>query len=199
MKQPLKSALIGGVTLVAVAGTVLIPAAAFAAVDTKTTTVQATVAPVISMTTSGTVTIPIIPTVSGSASSISDTVTVNTNRSTGYNLKLAGATATLVNGGSSIAAIAGTFASPGAITNNTWGYRVDNQGSFGVGPTSAQTNQASLTSVLWAAMPTVAQTIKTTGVASGADVTTVWYGAMADSTKVDGTYSDIITYTATTN
>ena len=198
MKQPLKSALLGGASVLAAVGTVLIPAAAFAAVDTKTTTVNAILAPVISMTTGTTVNINITPTPSGAASNGSDTVTVATNRSTGYNLKLAGATVTLVSGANNIAAASGSFASPAALGNNSWGYRVDNAGTFGAGPTSTQTNQASLAGT-WASVPTVAQTIKTTATTATADVTTVWYGVMADTSKPDGTYADIITYTATTN
>jgi hypothetical protein len=177
---------------------VLIPAAAFAAVDTKTTTVNAIIAPVISMTTGTTVNINITPTPSGSSSNGSDTVTVSTNRTTGYNLKIAGATATLVSGANTIAASAGTTGTPITLANNTWGFRVDNQLGFGVGPTSLQTNQVTLAQT-WAAMPTVATTIKTTGSTASADVTTVWYGVKADSTKPDGTYADVITYTATTN
>lgn len=202
MKQPLKSALIGSAAFVAVAGTVLIPAAAFAAVDTKSTTINAVVAAVISMTTSGTVTINITPTGVGSASSSSDTVSVSTNRSAGYNLKIADTdtTLTLQNGANTLAAASGSFASPAALGNNTWGWRVDNAGTFGAGPTSAQTNQASLSGT-WAAIPSSASavTVKTTATTAANDTTTVWYGAMADTTKTDGTYTDSVTYTATTN
>lgn len=202
MKQPLKSALIGGASFMAVAGTVLIPAAAFAAVDTKSTTINAVVASVISMTTSGTVTINITPTGSGSASSASDTVTVSTNRSSGYNLKIADSDTTLAleNGANTIGAASGSYASPAALGNNTWGWRIDGSGTFGAGPTTAQTNQASL-SGSWAAIPSSASpvTVKTTATTATNDTTTVWYGAMADTSKVDGTYTDTVTYTATTN
>lgn len=198
MKQPVKSALLGGASLLVVASTVLIPAAAFAAVDTKTTTVNAIIAPVISMTTGSTVTINVLPTSSGAASNGSDTVTVATNRAAGYNLKLSGATATLVSGGNNIAAASGTFAAPATLGNNSWGYRVDSAGTFGAGPTALQTNQAVLAGT-WAAVPTVAQQIKSTSATATADVTTIWYGVMSDTSKPDGTYSDVITYTATTN
>lgn len=202
MRQPLKSALIGGASLMAVAGTVLIPAAAFAAVDTKSTTINAVVAAVISMTTSGTVTINITPTGSGAASSASDTVSVSTNRSAGYNLKIADTdtTLTLANGGNTIGAASGSYATPAALGNNTWGWRIDGSGTFGAGPTSAQSSVASLSGT-WAAIPSSASpvTVKTTATTATNDTTTVWYGAMADTTKVDGTYTDSVTYTATTN
>jgi hypothetical protein len=202
MKKPIKSALIGCATVVAVAGTVLIPAASFAAVDTKSTTIDAVIASVISMTTSGTVTINITPTGVGSASSSSDTVSVSTNRAAGYNLKISDTdtTLTLQNGANTLAAASGTYAAPAALGNNTWGWRIDGAGTFGAGPTSAQTNQASLSGT-WAAIPSSASptTVKTTATTATNDTTTVWYGAMADTTKVDGTYTDSVTYTATTN
>lgn len=202
MKQPLKSALLGSVSLIAVAATVLVPAATYAAVDTKNTTINAVVAAVISMTTSGTVTLNITPTASGSATSNSDTVSVSTNRSTGYNLKIADsdATVTLQNGANTIAAATGSFATPQALTNNTWGWRVDGAGTFGAGPTTAQPNLATMPGT-WAAMPASGSpaTIKTTASTATNDTTTVWYAAMADTSKVDGTYTDTVTYTATTN
>jgi len=202
MKQPLKSALIGGAGLIAVAGTVLVPAAVFAATNSANTTINASVAAVISLTTSGTVTLNITPTASGSASSASDTVSVSTNRSSGYNLKIADSdtTLTLQNGANTIGAASGSFASPAALGNNTWGWRVDTAGTFGAGPTSAQTN-VSVLSGTWAAIPSSSSpaTIKTTASTATNDATTVWYGAMADTSKVDGTYTDTVTYTATTN
>lgn len=202
MKHQLKSVLTGSLGVVGVVGVVLAPAAVFAATDSANTTINASVAATISISTSSTVTLNITPTGSGSASSSSDTVTVSTNRSSGYNLKLADAdaTVTLDNGGNSIAAASGTFASPAALGNNTWGYRVDNAGTFGAGPTSAQTNQASLSGT-WAAVPASGSpaTLKTTATTATNDTTTVWYGAKVDTSKPDGTYTDTVTYTATTN
>jgi hypothetical protein len=179
------------------------PITVSAAADTKSTTVTATIAPVISMTTSSTVAIGITPTGSGAASSASDTVTVNSNNSTGYNLTLSNNDSTLTQAGpasNTIAAHGGTFASPTTLCNNSWGYRVDNVGTFGTGPTSAQTNQANLSGT-WAGVPTLAspQQLKTTATTAAGDVTTVWYGVKADTTKPSGAYSDSVTYTATTN
>lgn len=202
MKHQLKSVLTGSLSVVGVVGVVLAPAAVFAATDSANTTINASVAPTISISTSSTVTLNITPTSAGSASSSSDTVTVSTNRSSGYNLKLADsdATVTLDNGVNSIAAASGTFASPAALGNNTWGYRVDGAGSFGAGPTIAQTNQASLSGT-WAAVPASGSpaTLKTTATTATNDTTTVWYGAKVDTSKPDGTYTDTVTYTATTN
>lgn len=180
----------------------LSPVVASAATDTQSTTINASVASVISMTTSGTVAIAITPTGSGSASSASDTVTVNSNNNAGYDLTLSNGDTTLTLAGSNggtIAAHTGTYGTPSTLANNSWGYRVDGLGTFGAGPSSAQTNQANLSGT-WSGVPSsaAAQNIKsTTGVASN-DVTTVWYGVKADTTKTNGTYTDSVTYTATT-
>lgn len=186
----------------AVAAVLVAPVVVSAASTTANTTVNANVGSTISMTTSGTVALAITPTSSGSATSASDSVSVSTNNATGYNLTLADAdaTTTLVNGANSIAASAGTQAAPVALANNTWGYRVDNVGGFGAGPTSAQTNVASLSGT-WAGVPASGSgnQLKNTATTASGDLTTVWYGAKADTTKPNGTYADTVTYTATTN
>jgi hypothetical protein len=189
--------------LVAVVGVVLSPVVASAATDTDNTTVNAVVAPTISMTTSGTVTANITPTGSGAMSSSSDTVTISTNNSAGFTLTLANAdaTTTLSNGTDTLAADAGTQASPSTtLTNNSWGYRVDSLGGFGAGPTSAETNQAS-SAYKWAGVPATgsANTLKTTAATASNNTTTVWYGVKVDTSKSSGTYTDSVTYTATTN
>jgi hypothetical protein len=189
-------------SIFAVAAIILSPVAAGAVADTKSTTINATIGSTISMTTSATVAIGITPTAGGSASSASDTITVATNNSSGYNLTLANsdATSSLTNGGNTITAHAGTFASPTTLANNSWGYRVDNAGTFGTGPTAAETNQANLAGT-WSGVPVTgsAQQLKTTGTTATADITTVWYGVKADTSKPSGVYSDSVTYTATTN
>lgn len=178
------------------------PVIVSAAVDTDNTTINATIAPVISMTTSGTVAIGITPTPSGAATSASDTVSVSTNNTAGYNLTLSDSdtNTNLVNGGNNIAAHAGTFASPSTLANNSWGYRVDSAGTFGAGPTAAETNQADLAET-WAGVPSSAapQQLKSTGATATNDQTIVWYGVKVDTSKPNGVYTDQVTYTATTN
>lgn len=179
------------------------PITVSAANDTQSTTVNATVAPVISMTTSGTVAIGVTPTGSGAASSASDTVTVNSNNSAGYNLTLSNNdTSVDLDGPGSdvVAAHTGSFGTPSTLANNSWGYRVDGAGTFGAGGTVAQTNQANLAGT-WAGVPSsaAAQLIKTTGTTAANDVTTFWYGVKVDTSKASGVYTDSVTYTATTN
>lgn len=183
-------------------GLAITPVVASAASQTANTTINANVGSAISITTSTTVTINLTPTAGGVVSSSSDTVTVNTNNATGYNLTLADSdtNTNLVSGGNNIAAHSGTFASPTTLANNTWGYRIVNAGGFGAGAYSGETNQASSTST-WAGVPSSASptTVKTTGSSASNDVTTVWYGVNATSSQANGTYTDTVTYTATTN
>lgn len=179
------------------------PIAASAATDTANTTVEVDLGSVISLTTSGTVSISVTPSASGSMSSASDSVSVTTNNDSGYALTLSdGDTDTnLDNGnGDTIAAHGGTQASPTSLSNNEWGYRVDGVDGFGAGPTAAETNAAS-SSHSWAGVPSSASpnTLKTTSSAASGDATTVWYGVQVDQTLPTGTYSDTVTYTATTN
>ncbi|HWT39842.1 MAG TPA: hypothetical protein VN081_01020 [Dongiaceae bacterium] len=201
-KQIIRSILVGGGISIVGAGALAVPAVFALPSASTNTTVNAVIAPTISINSSGTVNLAITPTSSGSATSASDTVSVSTNDSAGYALTISSSsgTTTLVNGGNSIAASANTFASPGTLLNNTWGWRIDGAGTFGAGPTSAQTNAASLSGT-WAAMPanTSPATVKTTATTATNDTTTVWYGAMADTTKPSGTYAGTVTYTATGN
>ena len=64
---------------------------------------------------------------------------------------------------------------------------------------SPESNVAS-SSVKFAGVPALAspQLIKTTSSTAAADVTTVLYGVRADTSKPNGTYTDTVTYTATT-
>lgn len=195
-RSSLKSSL---AAIVAVVGVVLAPVAASAA--TANTTVRATIGSTISITTSGTVVLNITPVSGGAQTSASDTVTVNTNNAAGYNLVLedGDATTNLVNGGNTITAHAGTYASPTTLANNTWGYAVAALNNFDASY-SVFSNQTSHASI-WAGMPASGsgQQIKNTGTTASNDVTTVWYSAKADTTKPNGNYDDVVLYTATTN
>ncbi len=186
---------------------VLSPAIASAAVQTSNTTINATVNAVISITSGPTVAISLTPTSGGVLSNASDTVSVTTNNTAGYNLTLndSDATLNLVSGSDTFTATSGTKAAPIALTNGTWGWAVAS-GTTGIGTNgfdasySSETNNASSTSK-WAAItasgsPTL---IKSTSSTASADTTTVWYAAKANATQPTGTYTDTVTYTATTN
>lgn len=180
-------------------GILLLPLTAKAA----DTTVQVTVNGVITaFTTSGTVTIgALTPNTAGKQSIANDAVSVSTNDTDGFTLTLndADTTYTLASGGNSFAASSGTPASPIALANNTWGWRIDALSGFGAGPTSTA-NNADPSSLTFAAIPANASpfTINSTAT-NGTDAVDVWYSARANDTQPGGTYTDIVTYTATVN
>lgn len=194
-KQLLAIPVLGFVALVSVQG--------IANAATTGTTVSSNVGSVISLLSSnGTVNVNVIPTGSGVQTISSDTVTVSTNNTAGYTLKLnetAAATA-LVSGANSIPASSGTQAAPVAQAVNTWGYRVDGIGGFGAGATSSTSNTA-ISATKFAAVPATASpdTLKTTAATASNDTTTVWYGVSANTSTPSGTYTNSVTYTATTN
>ncbi len=170
---------------------------------TAPTTISSVIGSTINVfTTSGTVNLNATPTGSGVQTTASDTVTVSTNSTAGYTLSLAETTASssLVSGGNNITATIGTYASPTALVANKWGYRVDSLGTFGSGPTSAISNVA-IGALTYAAVPATAspQTLKTTAVTATNDTTTVWYSVAVNTATPSGTYTNSVTYTATTN
>lgn len=206
MKQPVKQRLYTLAALAGVVGVAVTPVAASAV--TANTTINAVLSTSISITTSGTVALNIVPVTGGAQTTASDTVTVTTNNATGYNLNLkdADATTTLTNGANSIAASSNTtWGSPAILANNTWGYGIAS-GTTGLTTGSnfsaTYTAQADQTtdSHVFLGVTAADQLLRTTATAAGSgDVTTVWYSAKADATKPIGTYSDIVTYTALTN
>lgn len=191
------SLIIGGIGL---SLGLIIPLTAYAATASQNTTINATIASVISLTTSGTVAIGVTPVAGGAQTSASDTVSVSTNNAAGYDLTLADsdATTTLVNGANTITAHTGTQAVPTALANNSWGYHVDTIGGFGSGG-AVETNVTTST-IKYAGVPATGSpnNIKSTATVASGDVTTVWYGVKADTSKPNGVYSDTVTYTATT-
>jgi hypothetical protein len=168
-----------------------------------TTSISSQISPVISLfTTSGTVNINVLPTSSGAQTIASDTITVSTNDSGGYALQLAETTgtSTLTSGSNTIPASSGSQTTPVVMAVNTWGYRVDSVGGFGSGPTSAVSN-AAIGALKFAAVPPTASpnTLKSTSGTATNDTTLVWYGVAANTSQPSGTYTNSVTYTATTN
>ena len=176
------------------------PAIVSAATTTANTTINATLGATISMTTSSTVAIALTPTTGGVVSSASDTVSVSTNNTLGYNLTMSDSdtNTNLVSGSNNIAAHGGTYAAPTTLTGNGWGYAVAG-GNFSVSYSAESNNGSSTTK--WAGVPSSAspQQLKTTATTASSDPTTVWYGVRATTSQASGTYSDAVTYTATTN
>ena len=158
----------------------------------------------ISIVTSGSVNISLLPTTSSVYSIQKDAVVVQTDNPLGYNLSLESSSASstsLVNGGYTLAASSGTPASPQVLQLNTWGFRIDGSAGFGAGPTTSATNATS-SSLTFAGLTLNGspQTIYTRNVASagGGDTIDVWYGTRANTSVASGTYQQTVIYTATT-
>lgn len=191
----------------ALIGVVVSPAIASAVSNTAATTVSATIGDTITISSGPTVSLSITPTPGGVVTSSSDTVTVSTNKAAGYVLTLqdTDATTTLVSGGNTFTASAGTKAAPVTLAAGTWGVAVAT-GTTGIGTNgfdasySAENNNGTSTSK-WAGVPVsgAPMMLKTTASAASNDTTTVWYAAKATSSQPSGTYTDSVTYTATTN
>lgn len=188
------------ITGLMVSAVLVSPLGVLAASDSKNTTINANLGSTISMTTSGTVTLNVTPVSGGSQTSASDTVTISTNNSTGYDLTLADSDANtnLVNGANNIAAHAGTRTTPTVLANNKWGYRVDSIGGFSTG--GAVESNVTSSSITYAGVPASGSpdNIKSTSATATGETTTVWYAVKADTTNPNGTYADTVTYTATT-
>lgn len=184
----------------------VVGSAAVVLADTQTanTTVSSNLGVVISLlTTSGTVNVDVTPNGAGTQSIQNDTVTVSTNDPAGYTLALeeSNASTNLVSGSDTIPHSSGSQTTPVAMSVNTWGYRVDGVGGFGAGPTTGQSSTAISGTIKFAAVPDTGSpnTIKTTSGAISNDPTSVWYGVAANTSQPFGTYTNSVTYTATTN
>jgi hypothetical protein len=158
----------------------------------------------ITLTSSGTVNVNVLPAAGTTCTIQSDAVGVTTDSSTGYTLTVNDndTNNSLVNGASSITAISASQASPAVLSANRWGYRVDAIGGFGSGPTTASSN-ISPPGTTFAPVPPsnlTADTLATAAAAADPAVTTtVWYGVCADISIPAGTYSDSVVYTAVIN
>lgn len=158
----------------------------------------------ITLTSNGSISVDITPDSTGRCTIQKDIASVTTDDSNGYTLTLADSSTntSLSDGSGTIPATSATFASPAALTANKWGYRVDGLGSFGSGPTVAQSNISPPSTVFAGikASNQTADTIAVTALAANPAVdTTVWYGACADTSVSSGAYTTQVTYTATTN
>lgn len=155
----------------------------------------------ITLSTSGTITLNVNPTASGVYTTQKDSINIQSGASTGYTVDLSASSSTtdLESGANKINRLSASFSSPATLSVNNWGYRIDDIGAFGIGPTSAITSAPS-NSLKFAGIQPVssADTILSTSSASagGGDDYDIWYGVKADSTLPNGTYSQVVTYTA---
>ena len=164
---------------------VVVPAVtAQAATQPTNSTITADISEVITLAVSGNVNINATP--GGGVATGSHDVTVSTNNSTGYDLSLASSASetTLAKGADSINAATAPFATPAALTADTWGYRVD---SF------TANNYAGIVS-----NSTTAPVIKSSTIPATNEVTPVTWGVNVTAAKPTGAYSRVVTYTAVT-
>lgn len=159
----------------------------------------------ITVSSNGTVNINVIIGASTTCTNQSDTVGVTTDSSTGYTLSLNDSTTNSNLHGSGATVIptsSSTQSSPSALSANTWGYRVDDIGGFGAGPTSASSNVAP-TSTTFAAIPISSaggDTLATSSSPADPTVnTSVWYGICVNATIPADTYTSTVVYTAVVN
>ena len=187
--------------------TLILGGASVVSAATANTTITSVVSPVIAVTSSGSVSLPITPSGAGVQTEASDTVTVNTNDSVGYTLTLAStsATVTITSGANTIPASTGTQAVPVVQTANSWGYCVPTVATMtGLCPSSATSNQAISATYKFAGMPasgaanTIANPNTAQTYATNA-TTTVWYGVATKTTQASGSYTGTVVYTATAN
>ena len=207
MKQTIRQKISAWAAVLSLVGVVIAPAAASAVSGTDSSTVSVTVGDTISISSADTVSFAIAPTGGGALTNDSDVVTVSTNKVTGYALTLADtdATTTLVSGANTFTASAGTKTVPVALVNGTWGYALATA-TTGIGTNgfdasyAIETNSTTSTSK-WSGVPATGSPImiKTTATTATNDTTTVWYAAKANTSQPTGTYTDSVTYTATTN
>lgn len=169
---------------------VLMPAmSASAATETVNSTIRVHVNSAITVGVSAaTVDINVTPTAAGATASAAHNVTVGTNNASGYKLQLASSTAatTLEKGSDTIPAAAGSFATPAALTTDTWGYRIDSFAANQYAGITANTAPVTLKNT-------------TTPSIAGGDITAVTWGANVSTATPNGTYTREVTYTAVTN
>lgn len=199
-------ALLAGTTAFAVIALAYSPVAL---AETSNTTITGTIGSAITVSSGASVALNVSPASGPAYTTNSNTVTVTTNNSTGYNLTLMTTSAErglvhTVNSSEKIAASSGSRTTPTALVANTWGYRVDGlSGSgFGAGPTSAVSSQP-LGASLWAGVPANGGSpdniaTSNTNTSGSGDNVTVWYAMAADATKPSGNYTNSVIYTATT-
>ncbi|HUD11020.1 MAG TPA: hypothetical protein VMS08_01295 [Candidatus Saccharimonadia bacterium] len=191
-----------GVNLAAVT----LPYAAHATGQAINSVINLTVSPVLisySPDPSGTVTLGVVPSAGGLQSIASDTVTGDTNDTSGLTITLAEnspSSTDMISGSNTIPTSSGTPAVPVLEASNTWGWRIDSLAGFGSGPTGAVSSASPSATLKFAAIPANASpyTIDTTAT-NGSASSTIWYGANVTTGQPTGVYSTTVLYTITLN
>ncbi|MEI6249099.1 MAG: hypothetical protein WCP00_00680 [bacterium] len=176
----------------------------FATISSTSTVITVNVNSVLSINSSGSVTINVTPLPSGVQSANSDNVSVSTSNTNGYTLQLSNASSstTSLSDGSShyILATPSVYTSPGILNANYWGFCSTTLAGF-VCPSGPLTNQTISSSYNFAKVPVLGSpvSLKVTNTTSANDATTVWYAASLDTSQPSGNYTGVVMYTATPN
>jgi hypothetical protein len=181
----LKTGIMVGVLALGAAILPSVVSAANPATDTGTTTVNVSVGSVITLG-NGTTDVNIAPTVGQTGTAV-QTLTVTTNSSSGYQLKIAmnSASTSLVSGANNITATTnGTTA--GLLQNNTWGYNYS-------------TSNVAASDFLSIPSQGSPVTIASSTTTASAVPTYVTFGALPTASLPTGTYAGSVLYTAVTN
>lgn len=150
---------------------------------------------------SSTIKITVEPTPNGTFKSNCQIVTVNTN-SPGYNLLTKSSSSTLnylnpttISPTPTIPSTINTTTTPSTLTNNTWGFAVQDRLNF-----TGQTYEADNANNTYSALPTTDTTIYQTNTFPLPETDhAFYYGTKLDTDALAGTYSTTITYTAIGN
>lgn len=169
--------------LAVIVATAVLPLTALA--DTQDVTVNAHINSSISAMTATVPTVDINSVVPGVTKEASTTIKITSNNGYKLSIKDKDADLNLVKGSDNIAASANTFAAPNTLATNTWGYRVVGVPAFG-------TNK-------YAGITAVDQQIAAVAGPVTDSSTEVFFGVNVDATKPSGTYTDVVTFTATAN
>jgi hypothetical protein len=209
--------LILGLTVAGIASAPIFASTAAEAVGTTVQTVIASQITAFSNTNSGNTTLNIVSPSGVKQTIDKDTISVSTNDSNGYTLKIQDGNTSnalcVVQGAActGIPGTAATSAAPAIMSGaNQWGYHIDDGTTTwcstavlcGSLLTLPSNSAATSTTLKFAQVPLssgTADTIKTTATTASSDTTPVYYGVNVDPTQASGTYSDTVVYTATAN
>ena len=184
----------------------VIPLGVPKAANATTTVITSVISPVISFSNSnGTVNLNVTPgAANGNQTTSSDSITILSNDSSGYNVTLSNNSASVSalvpsSGGGSIPASANS--TPGVLAADTWGYREDGFGSFGAGPTTPLASSITLSPLYYMPVPLSGSPVNiaspSTYTGSGSQAYTIWYSVYAKNVQTN-TYTATVLYTATT-
>jgi hypothetical protein len=183
-----------GLAAVGLAAGVVVPGVGAQSVGTQSTNteVEVIVDNTLQISSSGKVSIGVMPTGDGTLATGTDNVKVSTNGGSGYTLSIKDADADLAlnsaAGTTPIAASPNAWASPNvtALTTNTWGYRVESSADF-------------VATGAYVGITAADQEIKQTGGDAVDDLTQVTFGVNVTTATNNGTYTDVVVYTAVNN